>query len=310
MRVAILGAGAMGSWFGGRLAQSGTDVQLLTTNKAHRDAINTHGLILEAEGSRTAVAVNVYDPENIEAPIDLIVLLTKSFQSRDAMNTVAHAIGETTYVLSLQNGLGNSELIEAFLPRERIMIGNTMMPVDRIAAGVVRRTGEGITRFSSVISADDPMIAKILHAFSDTDINIEHDAAIHKAVWEKVAFNAGMNAVCALGRGTPGGIGAATGALELVKQVAAEVAAVGVTQGVVIDLESVNQTIEFACANHRNHKPSMLQDLLAGKRTEVDALNGAITKFAARGGVAVPLNEVLLTLIKVAENSLLSGCDD
>ncbi len=307
MRVAILGAGAMGSWFGGRLAESGTDVQLLTTNKAHRDAINSNGLILDTQGRRSTIVVLARAPEEIEAPVDLIILLTKSFQSRDAMNAVAHAIGETTHVLSLQNGLGNSEIIEAFLPRERILIGNTMMPVDRIAAGVVRKTGNGITRFSGVVSQDLPLTAKILDAFSDTDIDIEHDESIQKAVWEKVAFNAGMNAVCALARGTPGNIGAATGAIELVKQVAAEVAAVGLTQGVVLDLDSVNQTIEYACANHKNHQPSMLQDLLAGKRTEVDALNGAIVTIAAGAGVPVPLNEVLFTLIKMAEDSSTTG---
>jgi len=101
MRIAVLGAGAMGSWLGGKLALQGYSVQLLTTNKAHRDAINNNALILKQNGLSQSVDINIDEPANIQAPVDLMLLLTKAFQSRDAMASITHAIDENTHVLSL-----------------------------------------------------------------------------------------------------------------------------------------------------------------------------------------------------------------
>lgn len=306
MRVVILGAGAMGSWFGGRLAQTGTETQLVTTNEAHRHAIATSGLTMQTPDSQSVVQVPAVSPADIDGPIDLIILLTKSYQSTEALAAVAHHITDATYVLTLQNGLGNSERIVEFLPIERILVGITMIPVDKISPGVVKKMGDGETRFNSVIAGDLPIQKKITDAFANTDIDLVHDEKIHQKIWEKVAFNAGMNALCALAHGTPGNIGASTEARALVKDIALEVAMVGEAHGVVLDMSSVYNNVELACSKHKNHKPSMLQDLLAGQRTEVDALNGAVVDLAERVGLAVPLNKLLRTLILLAEDSHLA----
>lgn len=303
MRVAILGAGAMGSWFGGRLAQAGADVQLLTPNDAYREAVNSQGLALQSDTDTSTVTLPAYKPADIQAPVDLIILMTKSFQSRDAMASISHVLTENTFVLSLQNGLGTADMLSEFLPVARIMVGVTMMPVDKIAPGVVRKTGDGPTWFYSVQDVDLEIHHQILEAFSKTNLHIELDKNIHKRIWEKVAFNAGMNALCALAHGTPGNIGASTEAMELVKAVAREVSVVGESNGVNISLESVFATIEFACSQHKDHKPSMLQDLLSGHRTEVEALNGAVVKYAHKTNTDAPLNKTLATLVSLAENS-------
>lgn len=303
MRVAILGAGAMGSWFGGRLAETGTDTQLLTTNEAHRDAIVKNGLTLQTGEGQSTVKVPALLPADVQGPLDLIILLTKSFQSKAALTAVAHHISDVTHVLTLQNGLGNSDRVAEFVPTERILVGVSMMPVDKIAPGVVKKMGDGPTSFNSTVAGDLPIQKKITDAFIDTDINLFHDAGIHQKIWEKVAFNAGMNALCALAHGTPGNIGATEGAMALVKEVALEVAEVGAGHGVVLDMVNVYSNIELACSKHKNHKPSMLQDLLAGKRTEVDALNGAVVEQAKRVGIEAPMNSMLKTMILLAENS-------
>ena len=120
-------------------------------------------------------------------------------------------------------------------------------------------------------------------------------------MWEKVAFNAGMNAVCALCHATPGLIGDSKAATQLLRDAADEVARVALAENVCIDNESVYRTIRFACEHHRNHKPSMLQDLLSGKTTEVSALNGAVVARGKNAGIDTPVNSMLDAMVQLAE---------
>lgn len=228
MRIAILGAGAMGSWFGGQLALHGHDVQLLTTNQAHRDAVQQHGLTMRYDESEETVAVAIAVPADITGPVDLIILLTKSFQSEPALAAVAPKFNEATHVLTLQNGLGNAEVVAQYLPLQRVLVGNTMLPVEKIAAGVVVAKGEGKTYFNTAGGHDSPMTQRISDAFAPTRIDIQVDPNIQQRIWSKVAFNAGMNTLCALAHATPGTIGALPAAKLLAQDVAAA-ASVGVT---------------------------------------------------------------------------------
>ena len=303
MRIAILGAGAMGSWFGGMLALQGQDVTLLTTNRPHCEAINERGLILRHESGDQTVAVAAMDPTDFTTPAELIILFTKSFQSDAALSSIATILDQNTYILTLQNGLGGSEIIARYIPLERVLLGVTMMPVDKIGPGIVAAKGQGTSYFNSATNPQLPMCRRLEEIFSEAGLDIRLDPDIHRRIWSKVAFNAGMNAVSALAQGTPGTIGDSPGAQDLVNRVAREVAEVAAAQGVEIDLNEVHNTIDYACKHHRDHKPSMQQDLAAGRRTEVDALNGAIVRLGASCGVPTPLNEMLETLVRVAELS-------
>ena len=143
MKITILGAGAMGSWFGGKLAAQGQEVTLITTNRAHRDAVNKSGLMLKSGAVEQIVEVNVTNAAGYSGPADLVILFTKSFQSESALSSIATTFDDNTYVLSLQNGLGNIETISRFVSIEQVLIGVTMMPVDRVAPGIVESTGHG-----------------------------------------------------------------------------------------------------------------------------------------------------------------------
>lgn len=304
MRIAVLGAGAMGSWFGGKLSQHGCAVQLLTTNQAHRDAINTNALVLRENSADTLVIIDAVEPASIQAPIDLILLFTKTFQSRDALASIAHAINENTHVLSLQNGLGNAESVATQVPLNRTWIGVTMVPVDKVEPGVVVCKGHGVSFFGNAANDNDqPMAQTILSAFEPTGIGLQHVRNVHQRIWEKVAFNAGMNSLTALSHGRPGTVGESAGAKELAQNVAKEVALIAQSQQIEIDLDAVFNMIELSCTKHPDHIPSMLQDLLSKRRTEVDALNGAVVEFAKQAGLQAPLNDTLATLVRLAELS-------
>jgi len=303
MKIAILGAGAMGSWFGGRLALGGHEVSLLTTNQAHRDAINSNGLTLKSAPGDRAVTVPAMDPAEYSGPADFIILFTKSFQSDAALASIAGTLDSNTHILTLQNGLGNAEIIGRYIPSGQILVGVTMMPVDKVAPGVVESTGAGGSYFNSLVDPESSFARELETVFVDAGLDIQLDHAIHQRIWSKVAFNAGMNAVCALAHGTPGTIADSPGAQALVDEVAREVVAVAAAEGIDINLDEIENTIDFACKNHRDHKPSMHQDLIGARDTEVDALNGAIVVAGKRLAVPTPLNELLETLVRVAELS-------
>jgi 2-dehydropantoate 2-reductase len=301
MRIAILGAGAMGSWFGGHLALNGRDVELLTTNRDHREAVQRDGLALRHAGGEAIVQVPISAPAQISQVIDLVIVLTKTFQLDVALGSISHALKPDTAVLSLQNGLGNEEIIARHVGLENTWIGMTMLPVDRVSPGIIESMGTGTSWFGHAQQSRPAIAERIETLFADSGLDVRHDPDIKNRVWQKVAFNAGMNAVCALTHGTPGLVEASEMAKTLVQDVAKEVASVAEAMGITVDLEAVFATIEFSCRYHGEHMPSMLQDLLAGKRTEVDALNGAIVKYANAHGVAAPLNTHLAGLIRMAE---------
>ncbi len=304
MRIAILGAGAVGSWFGGYLSANGHEVFLLTTNQAHINAVTERGLQLRAQSGVTVVTPQISQPDEFSEPVELIIALTKTFQLRAALARLSDNVLADTSVLSFQNGLGNAEVIAEAVGIENTWIGVTMLPVDKIAPGVVECMGAGTTWFGHATGVHLPMARTIQALFADTALNVQYDQFIQKRVWEKVAFNAGMNAVCALANGTPGTIASYPPAKELVITAAKEVAEVAEALGVNIELHSVMNTIKFACEKHADHIPSMRQDLLDGKPTEVGAINGAIVEKAKKAGIPVPVNQMLATLILLAEQSM------
>jgi len=304
MHIAVLGAGAMGSWFGGLLAMHGHRVQLLTTNKAHREAIAANDLILRKPNSEKRVSLQALSPTEMQPGVELILVFTKSFQTRDAMAGIADRIESNTQVLSLQNGLGNAENIATQIPLNRIWIGVSMMPVDKIAPGIVACKGQGNSFFGSATNKNNSLMAgKIADTFQQSGISLRHETNIDKRIWEKVGFNAGMNAICALSHGRPGCVEDSPGAKQLAKDVADEVLQVALAQQIEFDIDCVYDLIELSCTQHGDHIPSMLQDLYARRLTEVDALNGAVARIAEEAGIQAPLNHALTTLVKLAELS-------
>ena len=291
----------MGSWFGGHLAMNGRDVELLTTNIDHIEAVQRDGLILRSTGGESVVQVPICTPSQVSQVVDMVIVLTKTFQLDDALSSISHALKPDTAVLSLQNGLGNEEIIARHVGEANTWIGMSMVPADRVAPGIIESMGEGASWFGHAQMTRPADAERLETLFADSGLDVRHDVNIKNRVWQKVAFNAGINAVCALTHSTPGLIETSKMAKILLQDVATEVVNVAEAMGGSLDLHAVFKTIDFACDYHGDHVPSMLHDLLAGKRTEVDALNGAIVKYGNLHNVAVPLNTQLAGLIRLAE---------
>ncbi|MBU9663755.1 2-dehydropantoate 2-reductase [Burkholderia multivorans] len=306
MRIAILGAGAMGSLFGGLLAESGEDVTLIDVNDAHLDAIRRDGLRIDDDrGERGITTLQALRPEaanaSADTPFDLLIVFTKSLHTRVALDGVRALLTPHTHVLTLQNGLGNVETLNAFVPLERILVGVTTWPADLAGPAHVLSHGAGTIRMMTADGAASPFAAAVADALSRGGLACTLDADVWAAIWEKVAFNAALNTLCAVTRCTVDQLGEHHDGPRLAQAIVAETAAVARAKGIAVDAARIARNVEHAIREHRGHRPSMLQDVLAGRRTEIDAISGKVVAAAREVGLAVPHTETMLSLVRVID---------
>lgn len=305
MEIAILGAGAMGSLFGGLLAEAGHDVTLLDIDEAHLEAIRRDGLRLATDaGERVVTKLRALRPEAAQRAPELLIVFTKTMHTEAALDAARALIGPHTSVLSLQNGLGNVERLARSVPRERIMVGVTTWPADKPSAGRVSSHGSGMTRLMSADGETRVSVARTVAALNSAGLACSADPDVWITIWEKVAFNAALNSLCAVTQCTVGELSNVPDGPELALKIVAEVAAVARASGVAVDEAHMVGNVRHALANHRAHRPSMLQDVLAGRRTEIEAINGAVVEAARAVPMAVPCTETLLQLVRLVDASV------
>ena len=301
IRISVLGAGAMGSLFGGLLAEAGHDVELIDVNPAQIAAVRQHGLLISNDAGERRVALPIMRPEEATTQPDWLIVFTKAMHTQGALAAAKHLIGPQTRLLSLQNGLGNAEKLTAFADASRIAIGMTTVPADLVAPGEVHSHGQSKTRVVMVDGSKDAALHALAAALDATGLPCAVDPDAVVAIWEKVAFNVALNSLCAVTRRTVGGLGADAGGRQLAHAVASEALTVAQAEGLMVSPERTHATIDHALDHHDGHKPSMLQDLLAGRPTEIETLNGAVVRVARRYGIATPRTEALYALVKMAE---------
>ncbi len=304
MRIAVVGAGAMGGLFGGSLAEAGHEVCLIDRPGPHLDALRAAGLLLHTDAGDRRIALSAGTAADFDGLRDLLVVFTKAPQTEAALRQAAHLAGPDTRVLTVQNGLGNAERIAAALPGIRILVGMTSWPADLAAPGHVSSHGHGEVRFWTADGVEDPAVPGIAAALVQAGLHGVADPAVAVAIWEKVAFNAAMNAVSAVSRLAVGPIADSAEGRSLVAAMVDEAAAVARARGVAVEAGRVHAAVSRAFAGHRAHKASMLQDVLAGRRTEIEQINGAIVAAGEAHGVATPVTRVLRDLVRLVDSGL------
>jgi 2-dehydropantoate 2-reductase len=302
MKIAILGAGAMGSFFGGALAENAHAVTLLDIDAEHLDAIRRDGLrLVNGSQDRRITNLDVSRPEHFDSTPDLLVAFTKSLHTRTALASVARVIGPQSFVLTLQNGLGNVEAISEFVRPERVLIGVTTWPADKLGAAHVASHGDGKIRMMSADGVRRPQVDAVAQALDAAGLNCIVDENVWSAIWEKVAFNAALNSLCALTGCAVDQLGRVPDGAALALKIVGEVLAVARAKGIGVDPQRCASTVLHAIETHRGHKPSMLQDVLARRRTEIESINGAVVQAARELTVPVVHTEALLQLVRLVE---------
>ncbi len=304
MKVFVVGAGAMGCLYAAAFHRAGWEVELVDTNREHVAAINAGGLDLETRAGRERLPLPARLPAEAQGTADLILLFTKIFHTDAALEGAKHLIGPETHVLTLQNGLGNDERVAKHVARERVLVGVASLPADLLGPGRVRSMGEGGSRLYPAFSTDESFAAQVAQALTRGGLKAELEPKIHEAIWEKAIFNATMNPLCALTRRTPGFLGAHRESCDLIHALVEEGVAVANASGIAITSKPIHDLTLVSRIDHADHEASMLQDIKAGRRTEVDAINGAIVEAARKAGFAAPRMEVLWTLMKLEEAKL------
>lgn len=304
MKVLILGAGAMGCLYGAAFHRAGCEVVFVDVNEAHIDAINTHGLELETRAGIEHLPIPARLPEQIGGPVDLVVVFTKTFHTDAALAGIKAAIGPETWLLSLQNGLGNDRRLAAHAAEEQVLVGASSLPSDLVGPGKVRSHGEGGSKLYPAFGGDPAFAQRVAGLLTEGGLPAALEPEIHAAIWSKAIFNAAMNPLCALTRRTPGFLGAHAESQALIRELVEEGVAVANATGIAIPAQPIHDLTHISVTDHANHEASMLQDVKAGRRTEIDAINGAIVEAGKAAEVAAPLMETLWRLVKLEEAKL------
>jgi 2-dehydropantoate 2-reductase len=304
VKVAVVGAGAMGCLYAGALHRAGADVTLVDVNPEHIAAINKHGLELDTRAGVETLPLRAVRPEEASETADLVVLFTKTFHTDTALAGVQAIIGPETHVLTLQNGLGNDEAVAKHVARDRVIAGVSTLPSDLVGPGRVRSHGEGGSKIYPAFGGDPAFAQRVADLLTQGGLPTHLEPDIQAAIWSKAIFNATMNTLCALTRRTPGFLGAQAESRALIRAMVLEGTAAAKAAGIAIDAQPILDLTEISVTDHADHEASMLQDVKAGRRTEVDAINGAIVRAAREAGVAVPVTETLWRLVKLEEAKL------
>ena len=298
--VAIIGAGAMGCLFAARLAEQGARVTLVDVDKARLAAIAQDGITLKDDAGTRTLAVGAALAADIAAPVDLVVLFTKGMHSAAAIASVAHLAASKPIALTLQNGIGNADLLAAGFGADQVLLGTAHIPADFSGLATVATHGFGhldLGGFTPAAQAFAPEVAALL-AKAGFDAHVAGD--INAAVWEKVAFNGALNAVGMICQLPNAGIDNAPGR-RIAVNVVDETVRVAAASGIDLDRERIVATVDQALREHAHHKASMLQDREHGRRTEIETINGAIAREGARLGVPTPVCDTLTDLVRTIE---------
>lgn len=303
MRVCVVGCGAVGSLFAAHLARLG-DVEVWAFDLAadHVRAINERGLRISGAGELVGRLRATTEAAELP-PCDFGIVATKSLHTRGAIEASAHAfLGGA--VCSVQNGAGNEEIVAEYVPE--VIRGTTFPAGHLIEPGHVGWDTKGETQIGPFEPRPAPMekVRALAGALTRSGMPTRALEDARGAQWRKLIFNAASNAIGALTGLTHGRISELPATRALAEGVMAEGMAVAAAQGIVLDSDPV-ELFHWAARPEvaYDHKPSMLQDVEAGRPTEIDFLNGAIVSFGERHGVDAPLNRALTALIQGRERS-------
>lgn len=300
MKIVVIGAGAMGSIYGGHLSQN-NEVYLVDTNQAVVDKINSEGLKVDENG-----ATSVYHPKAVTSTADvgtadLVILFVKAIFSKAALEGNKGLIGPNTRLLTLQNGAGHEDILKEFVPVEHVVIGTTEDNGAVLDAGHVRRGGEGKTNVGLLTEDKDGFLPKLKESFDSCGFQVKIHDNIQQLIWDKLFTNVSLSAVTGILQVDMGYIAGNEYAWKMTRQLIHEAIVTAKAMGLTFDEDEVVEKVRLTSVNNPNGRTSICADLGAGRKTEVNTISGAVVSAAAKCGVEVPTHQFVVNMVHAME---------
>ncbi|WP_435348516.1 ketopantoate reductase family protein [Haloarchaeobius sp. HRN-SO-5] len=294
MKIAVVGAGALGCLFGGRLAAADHEVWLLHHREEVARVLSNEGVTVRRPGEAPlTVAVDATTDASDVGPADLVLVLVRAHQTGTALADHAACIGPDTRVLSVQNGLRTDDHLRDAVGRDRAYCGVTYEAATAAGPGTVTHTAAGLTTFGGGTARGR---SAIRDALTDAGFDVESVADPRPVVWEKGVLVLATAPVLTL-TGCPVGRLTTDPLAGVVTQLLTEAAHVAASQGVDVDVAERRETVASMARSHGDHTVSMAQDVAQGRRTEIDELNGVVLDLAEDADVDVPANALVTALV-------------
>jgi 2-dehydropantoate 2-reductase len=298
MRIAVVGAGGVGGYFGGRLAQAGHDLHFIARGP-HLAALQREGLrVRSVKGDFTADVRATDDPAEI-GPCDAVLFCVKSYDTEEAAARLEPLLGEDTSVVSLQNGIDNEEKIAALVGPSRVVGGAAFIFSSIVEPGVIAHTG-GPARilFGELKGSRTVRVEKLLAACREAGIDADIPPDIRVVLWTKFAFICAVAGMTTAVRLPLGDVRECRESWSMFQQIVTEVVTLARAEGVPLGDDVVAQQVGFAAGLPRDSYSSLHHDLVTGRRMELEALHGTVVRRAARGGVPAPASDAIYAILR------------
>jgi 2-dehydropantoate 2-reductase len=303
MKIAIVGPGAMGSLFAAYLSKSKEEIWLLDKSAERAEKINNKGLSIEGVSGDWQAKVNAAAKAEAIGEVDLVIICVKSYDTKEAITSVKQLVGRGATVLTLQNGLGNIEIIGEVVGQERVIGGVTNQGATLLDIGRIRHAGRGETIIGRIDGKIPVELRQIREIFNKVGLETRISRDIKGLLWSKLIINCGINALTALTRLNNGRLIEFDGSSRVLRDAVTEAVKVAKRKKIKLIYDDPLAKVEAVCEATAANVSSMLQDVLRKKRTEIDSINGVIVRQAKSLGINVPVNSVLVDLVKTIEAS-------
>jgi 2-dehydropantoate 2-reductase len=298
VRIAVVGAGGVGCYFGGRLARAGGDVHLLARGR-HLRAIRDHGLRISGARGEFAVALPATDDPADIGPSDIVLFCVKSYDTKAAVELLPPLLHPTTAVVSLQNGIDSDEKIAARVGPEHVMGGAAFIFASVVEPGVVHDAGgPGSLVFGELDGSASARGEALLAMCEKAGIPAELVTDIRVRLWDKFAFICAQAGMTACTRLPIGEVRAIPETWAMFRKIVDEVVALGAAEGVGLPSETGPKIARFAQALPAGGFSSLYHDLVGGRRLELEALHGFVVQRSRAHGLAAPMSEAVYALLK------------
>ena len=312
MRISIIGAGAMGCLFGGKLSSSGNEVILMDCDKELVETINANGLIIDEKDPISGVQISNEYKSSITAStsynafevgkVDLVIIFVKSINTRSAILENIEIFQPGTSVLSLQNGLGNVQTLTDFTKGINIIAGTTSHGATLVGKGHIFHAGDGKTIIGDLNGTISNKLEEIREIFEKAGIDTEISTNIEGAIWDKLLVNVGINALSGICNIRNGEIGSNEHLRELMAMAVHEAWEIALKKEILLNYANpIEHTLEV-CRSTSENTSSMLQDLMNSRKTEIEAINGAIVSEGVKYKINTKVNETLTRLVQFKES--------